>query len=437
MKDNVYRNAVEHLRFAEDLEQTVLEKAGGRRSRFRISRVAAVAAILCLLLGTTVFAAEHIAERHLRFREEGRIRYRFLNTEVMEFSLSEDLRRVKVHQMELKPKGYYHFGEGMISHPTEGFLKVTEDYHLEKLEYRSLETCFEKNGRTYGLEMNYVEVDGGIYSNLLNYYPVTDDEILVNMTAEGSHGWPVYVNIKTSVCRDALPLFTEADFLPDKLESGYEARIGYTQPFRDGILISALVSGIRNGNSDHTSFHYWIQEGSKEAVKLDLPKNCRDYIIEDAFYYQDTAGSWYMLDENFQSRELDGIPNSTDDLSCGLLTACSADGPLEIVDVIHPLVYYCSDITVGENTLWDTTGYNATRNSPDGKIVVTHSYNDYEASNRPLDSIAYLDLAAGEFIQLQIDTNCRVQTHGWLDDDRYCVIYEDGLKRYLAVYEFA
>ena len=25
----------------------------------------------------------------------------------------------------------------------------------------------------------------------------------------------------------------------------------------------------------------------------------------------------------------------------------------------------------------------------------------------------------------------------WLDDDRYCVIYEDGLKRYLSVYEFA
>ena len=436
MKDNVYRKAVEHLQFSEDLEQAVLNKAGRKRSRLRVTRLAVLAAVLCLLVGTTVFATENGGERFLRVREEGKLRNRFLNTNVMSFTHTEELSGVEVYQMELKPKGYYHFGQGLLYHPTEGFLKVTEDYALEALKYKSLEVRFEKNGRIYKLDMRYVETDGGICSDLLNLYPVKDGQILVNITAEGTHAWPVYVNIGTGEIRDALPEFTEADFLPEKPESGYAARLTYTQPFRDGILISCLVSGIRNGNTDSEALYYWIQNGSREAVKLDIPKNSIDYVIDDTLYYQDPAGYCYVLDENFQFTKVNASVETTDNLNCGLLTVCSRDGALEIVDVVTPAIYFVPDIRVEGEKFWDTTGYNATRHSADGRIVVTHSYTDWEEENRPLDSIAYLDQAAGELRQLYIETDCHVQTHGWLDDNRYCVIYEDGLKRFLSIYEF-
>ena len=436
MKDNVYRNAVDHLVFSDNLEQAVLKKAEGKKPRLRLVRLAAIAALLCLLLGTTVFAAEQIGRWNVSLREIGRIRSGIFNAKIMEFTLSDHLQGVEVHQMELKPKGYYHFGEGMIFHPTEGFLRVTEDYGLEKLESSALFARFDKNGKTYELDISYVETEGGIYSNLLNFYPVNNDEILINMTAKGSHSWPVYVNIKTGACRDALPEFTEEDFLPEKLENGYDARICYAEPFKDGMLLSCLISGIQSGNTDSTTLRYWIQEGSGEAVKLDIPKNFTDYIIEDALYFQDPSGICYVMDENFQLQKLDTTVKTTDGLNCGLLTLRSEDGALEIVDVINPAIYFVSDVQVEDHSLWDTTGYNATRNSVDGKIVVTHSYTDYEANNRPLDSIAYLDLTSGELCRMYIDTAHHVQTHGWLDDDRYCVIYEEGLKRYLRVYEF-
>lgn len=436
MKDNIYRNAVDHLQFSEDLEHAVVEKAGTNRPRFRVFRLAAIAAVLCVLFGTTAFAAEHIVERVIRIREVGRIRTDFSNAEIMEFSISDNMGGVETHDMELKPKGYYQFGEGFIFHPTEGFLRVTEDYQLDTLEYRSLDAHFEKNGRSYELNMDYIEADGGIYSNNLSFYQVKNDEILVNMTAKGSHGWPVYVNIKTGDCRDALPEFTEADFLPEKLTNGYEARISYSQPYRDGIIISCLVSGTQSGKTDSRSLLYWIQEGSEKAIKLDLPKNFIDDIINDTLYYQDSVGNIYVMDEQFQSQKIEHIEKSTDNLSCGLLTVCNEDGTLEIVDVSNQAIYHISNVEVANNSLWDTTGYNATRHSLDGEIVVTHSYNDYEANNRPLDSIAYLDMSSGELRQLHIDTDYHVQTHGWLDDDRYCVIYEDGLKWFLRIYEF-
>ena len=436
MKDNVYRNAIDHLQFSNQLEQAVLNEGKAQRSQLRVARLAAIAAILCLLLGTTVFAAEQIRERTLRVRETGRIRQQFANTEIMEFTHSDTMRGVKVYHMELIPKGYYHFGEGLIYHPAEGFLEVTEDYELKALDHQSLTGAFEKNGRIYELDMEYVERDGGIYSDLLNFYPVSDGEILVNMTAKGSHAWPVYVNIRTGEIRDALPAFTEADFLPEKLESGYEARLAYTQPFREGILISCLVNGIRNGNTDSEALYYWVKDDTGEVIVLDLPKNSIDHVINDTLYYQDSAGDCYVMNDSFQFRKIDGVAETTDDLSCGLLTVCTPDGALEIVDVIGPARYYVPDIRLEGEKLWDTTGYNATRHSTDGRIVVTHSYTDYVEGNRPLDSLAYLDLAAGELRQLHIETDCHVQTHGWLDDNRYCVLYEDGLKRFMSIYEF-
>ena len=436
MKGNVYRSAVNGLRFSEDLEQNVRKKAEKKYPWHRVARIAAVAAIVCFMVGTTVFAAEQNVRQFLRLREEGRIRDSYSAAKIMEFTVSKNLDGIKVYQMELKPKGYYHFGEGMIYHPTEGFLKVTDEYQLEMLDDSSLDICLEKNGRVYKCNMAYVKADGGIYSNLLEFYPVTNGEILVNMTAEGSHAWPVYVNLQTGVVRDALPGLDEADFLPEKLESGYEARIAYTQPFREGILVSSLVTGVRNGNTDSKTLHYWVREDGREAVKLDIPRNSVDYVIEDAFYYQDSDGICYVMDDNFHFSEIGYNVKTTDNLNCGLITACSPDGALEIVDVMDPVIYFIPEVGVEDNSLWDTTGLNATRNSPDGKIIVTHSYNDYKESNRPLDSISYLDISEGELCRVYIDADCRIQTHGWLDDDRYCVIYEDGLKRYLSVYEF-
>ena len=335
MKDNLYRNAVDHLRFSESLEQAVLKKAEFQEPRFRILRMTAIAATVCLLFATTVFAAEQILAKTLRVKETGQFKQDFSNTTLMEFTCSDTMSGVEVYHMELKPKGYYHVGEGLIYNPTVGFLKVTQGYELEALESQSIQSAFEKNGRIYTLDMDYVESDGGIFSDLLHFYPVKDNEILVNMRAEGTHAWPVYVNIKTGASRDALPAFEESAFLPEKLESGYEARLTYTQPFRDGILISSLVTGIKNGNTDSRSLHYWVKNGSQEAVKLELPKNSCEYVIDDTLYYQDSAGYCYVMDDDFTFHKIEGITETNDNLNCGLLTLCSFENALEIIDVVN------------------------------------------------------------------------------------------------------
>lgn len=436
MKDNTYQNAVEHLRFSDDLCQRVKEAAIPDRPGHRIVRSVILAAVMCMLIATTVFAAGGMIERSQQFKEVGSVVNDFSDAQTLYFMSSESTEGIQIHYMELHPKSYYALENGMLFSADDKFFRVTEDYQLEQLEYQTLEAQLEKNGRTYGINMMYVAVEGGIYSNHLDFYPVENDEILVNATARGSHSWPVYVNIQTGECRDALPEFTEKDFLPEEIEAGYDARAGFTQHFRGGILVSCIVEGMKDGVSDSTSLRYWIKDGSNEAIRLDVPKNCIDYIVNDTLYYQDRANNYYVMDENFRFHKLEQIGKTTDNLTQGLLTVRNADGTLRIVDVVSQIVYHVSGIKVGFDELWETTGYNATRHSLDGKIAVTYAFTDWETYNRPLDSIAYLDVETGELKQLKIESSYLVEAHGWLDDDRYGVIYEDGERRYLCIYEF-
>lgn len=420
--DDTYRSAVAHLEFSGNLEEAVLKCRPQKRTP--VIRIVSLAAVLCALLATTVFAAGGMIERGQRLRKIGNVVNDFSDAEIMQFSEAQTMEDVSVHYMDLGANSHYKFKNGMLYDWQNGFFRVTEDYQLEALKYHHLEVGIKKNDRIYRFETEYVKVEQGIYSQYLVFYPIENGEILVCGIAPGSNLWPLYVNLETGAVRDAVPDFTEDDFT---------GRIGYAEPFRDGILVSSIEEQI--GNGETKSHVYWIGTGSTECIELLLPKGWT-YVSGDTMYYQDTNNRCYILDENFELQKMDEIPKTTDDVTKGLLTLREADGTLGIADLDGHIIYHIPDVSVPFNSLYDTTGYNATRHSTDGKIVITHTYHDWEKESLQLDSLSYLDIESGQLKRLELDTNYRIISHGWLDDNRYGVIYGEGASRYLCIFEF-
>ena len=84
----------------------------------------------------------------------------------------------------------------------------------------------------------------------------------------------------------------------------------------------------------------------------------------------------------------------------------------------------------------ENEGYDATRNSTSGRIIIVRDVPDWSQMERRVDKLGILDMDNYCIRQITIAAELNVQTHGWLDDERYCVIYEEGLYRYLRIYEF-
>lgn len=426
MKDNIYRNAVDQLRFSDDLAERVRFAATKERKKHPRLAVTIMAAAVSMLLLTTAFAAGSWLERDARVKEIGSLDGDVSDAEILEFTLSESNEGVTVHHMELGPKGFYTFRDGLLYSKTEGFFRVADDYTLEHMDSNNISVTFDKNGREYVFDVEYLTVPGGIYTDGLLFYPEVDGEILVRAAAAGSHLWPVYLNLETGAVRDALPGFTDDDFT---------GRVTYAEPFRDGILISSLVEHDVNGNSRDESYHYWIAEGGTEAISLDLPSGW-DYITGDTMYYKTRAGRYFRLDDNFALQELADIPKTTDDPTEGLLTAQSRNGTLCIADLNNGIIYNIPGLDLDNASFQETEGWNATRNSPEGIILLTNAVMDWEAGGRRLMTLAVLDTRLGVLKLLEVDSALTIQSSGWLDDHRYSVIYEDGIRHYLCVYEF-
>lgn len=430
MKDNVYRNAVDHLQFSHDLESAVLSSSDQRISRFRMMRLVPIAALVCLLLASTVLASDVIAERFVRTRKIGTVNSDFTNAKVMEFSVSGSMQGIEVHEMELKPKGYYLFGEGYFFHPSEGFLRVTENYTLEKVEDATFELQLKNNGKVYSRTFRYVAVEGGIIDEYLGFYPVKSNEFMLNLYTENGDAWPVYVNLENGKCRDVLSGLSEKDFWPKNVPSGYDARITGGQPYKGGILMHTLVSGIKDGNSDSESLYFWVQKGTGYPAQLEMPDCHIAFVVSDTLCYMDAQGNYFEMDDLLQFRKVEVIPKNSDVMNQGLVTIDNEDGTVDIYDLVKGEIYHISGLDM------DAVGYNASRKNVDGQIVLTRSYPDYPELEQRLDYIGVLDVDAGLLRQIAIDSDYHVQTHGWLDDTRYVVIYEDGLERFLSVYTF-
>ncbi len=427
--NDTYVNAIDHLKF-DDISNRVISNAATRHGS-RFLRIGLTAAALLVMLGTSVFAAGEWFRDILTPKELGMVHIDIADAVKMELAEIEGNDGVSIHCMALEPgQGFvsFTFRNGLLYSQKHGFYRLTQDYTLEHLEYRSVSGVFQKNGMTYQVNIKYVDTDGGIFTQNLKYIPVKDDVILTRAFSAPNHNWPVYVNLKTGEIRDALPGFDAEDFDGSSL---------FCEPFRDGILITTLVDQSGGRIDSSYSLLYWVKDNSNEAIRIDLPEYYDiDYIEGDMIYVRTINGNYYQLDESFKFQTMEDIPKTNDGVDQGLLTV-STVGTLGILDLTEQTAYTVKDLEVWPSEIRDGYGYNASRNSDEGRIAVTHSENNLQEKRLKVDMISVLDTDSRELLMLEIESEYDIRSYGWLDDDRYAILYCDGVNQYLYIYEFS
>jgi len=426
MIQNDYVNAVDNLDFSDDLAKRV--RAADRvKPRFRAARTAVLAAVLCILLATTVVAADRWFRQNVRIDELGTIAPDASKENLMKFEQKGDLGGILVHTMKMNEDDDFLFGNDLLYSHDSGFLRVEEDYSLTALPSKSFSMKLEKDGYTYVHDLCFVETAQGIVTDEMLDHLVLDGRVLVNLWDHNERCWPVWVDVSTGTVEDALSGFHVQDF---------DGEVRYSQLFRSGILISCL--------NDSQNNIYWVGHGSSAVQKVDIPAGALDFILGDELLYRDADWNYYATRGGWEFYPVEGIPKTSDAMWEGLITCVDEMDALQIYDLVNDVVYGIPEISaydpwIHADPQYDPfrSGYNATRNSREGSIVVTHDYADWANLRRMVDRIAYLDTDAMELKQLDIESGHGVWTFGWLGDHRFCVVSEDADERWLTVYEFA
>lgn len=436
--NNKYHDAVEHLEFSDNLFTRVTAAERKPQSRFRLLRAVAIAALITALMATTVFGAlSTIREKPTKVETLGTASEDLTDASLMSFSLSDQAGGVTVHYMELYADVSYTFRHGLLYSEKTGFLRITEDYQLEAVEMNTAAYSFEKNDRTYTLEFSYLDTPDGVFSNHKSAYQKNENgEILLNATDGNSGQWPVYLNTETGEVRDALPDWTADDFA---------GRVTYSDPLKDGILVSTIVETdemkeiVENGTvvgwkDGSYNLLYWIADGEQEAKLVGLPEDYTWYVDNDVLYCQNSAGHLSFFDDNFDLQSISDY-DTNDDLTDGLLTV-AVDGKLGILDVLTGDTYLFQDISVRASELDETMGYHAIRYGKDGRIALVQTEWRTAEARVALLKLGVLDLDSGEMRMLDIENEYDGYRNGWLDADRLAVVYKNGEQQYLCVYEF-
>ena len=446
MKNNTYRNTVEHLRFSHRFAENVTAQTVPGRHRFRFVRMAAVTAAVLLLLAVTATAAipglrEYVfglsdlgtsaedlsgGAQGLTFPTDAAPRDEYLMNRIT----SGSVEGVSIHYMELDAKLRYTFNHGMLF-DGKTFWEISDEYMLSPVPSVLLELEFEKSGTAYTKSFRFIDTGTSILSSSRYPFPKNQSgEILLNLSAPGSHQWPVYLNPETGSIRDALPQLAPADF---------EGRIAYTDPLNGGLLVSTVVNDgvVTSGNSASYNLLYWIAEGSKEAICLEMPENWDAYYWDNGILYCTVkGGKLYMMDLSLQFQPVSDY-KTTDSLTNGLLTVMTNDRHLAIADILSGNVYVMEDIVLGSvREIDETMGYNATRYSRDSAIALVQTRLLTEEKRVALINLGILDTEDGTLRMLEIENTYDGYHVGWLDEYRLAVIYEDGPRQYLCVYEF-
>ena len=334
--ESKYVKAVDQLEFSENLMGKIPKTRSCGVSSRKI-RAAALAAALIVLMATSAFGvASAMRERPGKVEQIGTVTEPMTDAEIMEFRVSEGMEGVAVHYMELEANKNYSFRHGMLW-TERSYQRLTEDYQLEPMELKKVDAQLQKNDRVYKLTFDYLDTDKGVISNHRSVYHKNENgEILLCATDGRSGQWPVWLNVETAEIRDALPEWRASDF---------EGRVGYAEPLRGGILISTVVEdsamvdettpfGEDYGQRDSSyNLNYWIAPGAKEAKIIRVPEGALDYVENDTIYYNDISGKLFVLDENFEFRQLSGYL-STDQMQDGLMTV-SVWGKLGILDAFN------------------------------------------------------------------------------------------------------
>ena len=99
---NIYKNAVENLRFSDGLHAAVMEKTGSVRSCHRIIRIVAIAAVLaCMLAGTALAVSPELRNWTVALLNLGVSHEEMTDAAVMEFRHKRVTDGVTVHYLEL------------------------------------------------------------------------------------------------------------------------------------------------------------------------------------------------------------------------------------------------------------------------------------------------------------------------------------------------
>lgn len=442
MKDNIYRNAVDHLEFSACLYENVMKTTPKPRYGLRLLRSAALAAVMMVVLATTAFAVSpEFREWTVSLFKLGVSEETMADAQVMNFTVSEDIEGVTVHYLELD-KANYTFIHGMLYNAETGFTQITGDYRLETVETENFLGFLEKNGRKYFVNLDYVETEAGILARRKSVLHKNDRGELFLVARDGnSNQWPVYVNLETGEIRDALPDWTNADF---------EGRVIYADLLKGGILVSTIVNDgvVVEGKTVSNNMLYWIGDGAKKAKVIELPDDEYDWYCENGeLYYKNQEGYLFRLNDGFEFEQITAYKTG-DDLTNGLLTAATENNELVIVDVLSGDQYVIEDglIDPGEYDaasggrinvkIDETMGYNATRYSADGKIALVQTEWIAEEGCVALLKLGILDTESGELKLLEIENSFDGYHNSWLDDYRYAVMYEDQNSTYLCIYEF-
>lgn len=439
MKNKTYQNAVDNLKFSDDLYDRVLQNVNLTRRPIRIVRAIAIAAVITALLATTAAGVTSIVKDILEKRETeipvetlGTQEDTFDDAQIMQFTLSSGLEGVKTHYMELEMGNgitQYQFLRGMLYNWAGTYYRITDDYRLETVEFQKADGAFYKGEQRYtiALSYKYYETEDGVVSLYHGALQKNEaGEVLINVYCLdrrpaniGEPAWPAYLDVQTGQIRDALPQLSPADF---------EGRICYTQRLGNGILISALVN---EGTKQCQGKRYWVEEATSKIVPISLPGGGTDFVYNDTLYYQDAKGRLYRMDDSFSFHMVCEYetPNS---FSGGLLAVMTDDGKLGIFDVDKDMTYVFNEIPVTKNEL---TRYRAMRCG--NRIMLIKTINNWDIMGMQITQVGVLDLENRKLQLLEFE-NDLICLHGqWLDESRMAIIYKRGLQQYLCIYEFA
>ena len=434
--NNTYRNAVDHLQFSENLYDSVTKRIGKPKRLFTVVRYAAIAAATVLLMTTTAFAASPaFREWTLSNLRLGVSQPDIAHAEVMNFTLSQDMEGVAVHYLKLDGTDYS-FVHGMLYNNLAGFTAITGDYELEPVDTVQLHVQLEKNGRNYYGDLDYLETDEGLIARRKSILRKDENgEIFLVLTGGNSNQWPAYVDPDTGTVRDALPGWSEDDF---------EGRVSYADQYKGGILVSTIVNdGVTvNGNSVSYNKLYWIAENAEKAEIIELPEDENNWYVENGeFYYKNNEGHLYRMNDSFEY-ELISDYKTGDELTNGLLAAATEDKKLVIVDAYNGNRYLIDDYSVDpgnsrfRSELDETMGVNATRYGTDGTIAIVRTEFIGHEQRVALKELGILDPDSGRVKMVEIENPYDGYRNGWLDENRYAVIYKTEFENYLCIYEF-
>ena len=439
MKNNTYRNAVNHLQFSQTMPDILPDSSVQKFSCRRFWKMAAFAAVMVCMVFTTAFATSaEFRNWTISFLNLGVSQTEMPEVEVMKFHHEAQADGVTMHYMELDRNDYL-FSHGIIYNDNEEYFRITDDYQVETLDMKPISASLEKNGREYhNLKRYYLETDEGIFTSMKYILQKNaQGEIFQMLTDGNSNQWPVYVNLETGAVRDALPNWSTDDF---------QGRVIYAYELRGGILVATIVAEnkVVNGNSVAYNKLYWIGEDTEEPIIIEMPdKEYGWYCENDNLYCKNIQGHLFWLNENFEF-ELICAYETGDDLSNGLYTVATENQELAIVDVYTGDTYVISGYTVDPGRpsgyrgreggdLDETTGLNAIRYHAGSKIALVHTEISWKAEKVALKKLGILDTATNELRFLEIENNYDGYRVAWLDENRLAVIYD---AKYLCIYEF-